>query len=180
MGPDPTSPLYLASAYSTLAANGTRCDPTPVTAIIDRNGQPVTRADGSLYVNGDKCTPEAIPAGVATTMNQMMIGDTAAPYGTATRAAVPGHQVAGKTGTIQDNKSATFVGSTPRYTASVMVYNPKAQVDVGGVRREQAGGDLAGHDGADLGEGAHDAVSPGRPGSRCLQAASRARLLLRT
>jgi membrane peptidoglycan carboxypeptidase len=67
---------------------------------------------------------------VATTLNQMMIGDTIT--GTATRAAIPGHQIAGKTGTIQDNKSATFVGSTPKYTVSVMVFNPKSQQDVGG------------------------------------------------
>ena len=32
-GPDATSPLDLASAYATVAASGTHCDPTPVTAI---------------------------------------------------------------------------------------------------------------------------------------------------
>jgi membrane carboxypeptidase/penicillin-binding protein len=37
-GPESTSPLGLASAYSTLAADGTRCAPTPVTAVLDRNG----------------------------------------------------------------------------------------------------------------------------------------------
>ena len=35
-GPTATSPLDLASAYSTVAASGTHCDPTPVTAILDR------------------------------------------------------------------------------------------------------------------------------------------------
>ena len=32
LGTDATSPLDLASAYSTLAASGTQCDPTPVVA----------------------------------------------------------------------------------------------------------------------------------------------------
>ena len=38
LGAEATSPLALASAYSTLAANGTQCDPTPVTAVLDRTG----------------------------------------------------------------------------------------------------------------------------------------------
>jgi membrane peptidoglycan carboxypeptidase len=130
LGVDATSPLYLASAYSTLAANGTQCEPTPVVSIVDSAGKPVTKDDGTPYVAGDTCKQNAIPAGVATTLNQMMIGDTVT--GTATRAAIPGHEIAGKTGTIQDNKSATFVGSTPKYTVSVMVFNPKSQQDVGG------------------------------------------------
>ncbi|WP_138759531.1 penicillin-binding protein [Modestobacter altitudinis] len=130
LGVDATSPLYLASAYSTLAGNGTQCEPTPVISIVDSTGEPVTKDDGTPYVSGNTCKENAIPAGVATTLNQMMIGDTVT--GTATRAAIPGHQIAGKTGTIQDNKSATFVGSTPKYTVSVMVFNPKSQQDVGG------------------------------------------------
>jgi membrane peptidoglycan carboxypeptidase len=132
LGTNATSPLDLASAYSTLAAGGTRCEPTPVTAVLDEAGRPLARDDGTPYVNGDRCTPGAVPPAVANTLNQIMIGDTATSLGTATRAAIPGHEIAGKTGTIQDNKSATFVGQTPRYTASVMVFNPKVQQDVGG------------------------------------------------
>ena len=37
-GPDATSPLGLASAYSTLAAGGTQCDVLPVTEVLDRDG----------------------------------------------------------------------------------------------------------------------------------------------
>jgi membrane peptidoglycan carboxypeptidase len=51
---------------------------------------------------------------------------------TARRAYVPGHQIAGKTGTSQENYSAAFVGSTPEITASVMVLNPKENQNVGG------------------------------------------------
>ena len=35
LGAEATSPLALASAYSTMAAGGTQCDPTPVTEILD-------------------------------------------------------------------------------------------------------------------------------------------------
>ncbi|MFW3171739.1 transglycosylase domain-containing protein [Geodermatophilus sp. CPCC 206100] len=132
LGAEATSPLALASAYSTLGANGTQCDPLPVTEILDRNGQPLLRDDGTPYPTGPSCTPDAVPPAVATTLNQILVGDTALPYGTGVRAAIPGHQIAAKTGTAQDRSSVAFVGYTPRYAASVMLFNPTANVDVGG------------------------------------------------
>src|SRR4051794_33467415 len=131
LGAEATSPLALASAYSTLAANGTQCNPTPVTQILDRNGAPLTKADGSPVPTGNTCTPRAVPPEVATTLNQILIGDVATPIGTGTRAAIPGYQIAGKTGTSQDRFSVAFVGYTPQYTASVMVLNPKQNQDLG-------------------------------------------------
>jgi membrane peptidoglycan carboxypeptidase len=131
-GPESTSPLALASAYSTLAADGTRCAPTPVTAVLDRNGEPLTTSDGQPVVRGDQCTPGAVPAEVATTLNQVLVGDTESPFGTGRNGAVPGHDIAGKTGTSQDNLSVAFVGYTPQYAASVMVYNPKEREQVRG------------------------------------------------
>ena len=132
-GPEATSPLALASAYSTLAAGGTQCDVVPVTAILDRFGKPLAGEDGKPLV-ADRCTPEAIPPGVAHTLNQMLRKDVEPGYsGQTGRAAyVPGHQIAGKTGTTQSNLSVAFVGYTPEITASVMVFNPKDPEDVGG------------------------------------------------
>ncbi|MCW2581385.1 MAG: ponA [Klenkia sp.] len=133
LGPYATSPLDLAEAYSTLAAGGTQCDPNPVTSIVvAQTGAPATLPDGTPINTADRCTPEAIPSGVASTMNQIMIGDTVASYGTGRRAAIPGHQIAGKTGTAQGNVSVSFIGSTPQYTASVMVFNPIGNQNVGG------------------------------------------------
>jgi membrane peptidoglycan carboxypeptidase len=132
LGSNATSPLELATAYSTLAGNGTKCDPIPVTGILDRDGKPLTDENGQPIVKNDNCTPEAIPPGVATTLNQILIGDVSSPEGTGTRAAVAGHEIAGKTGTSQKNWSAAFVGYTPQYAASVMVLNPKANENVGG------------------------------------------------
>jgi membrane peptidoglycan carboxypeptidase len=132
LGAEATSPLALASAYSTLAANGTRCTPTPVTEILDRNGVPLTGADGAPLPTGTSCTPDAVPPAVATTLNQILVGDTALPIGTGTRAAIRGHQIAGKTGTSQNRFSVAFVGYTPRYAASVMVLDPKHNQDLGG------------------------------------------------
>jgi membrane peptidoglycan carboxypeptidase len=131
LGAEATSPLALASAYSTLGANGTACKPTPVTAVLDRTGAPLTSADGQPLNTGNFCTPDAVPPAVATTLNQILIGDTASSIGTGTRAAIPGHEIAGKTGTSQDRFSVAFVGYTPQYAASVMVLNPKHNQDVG-------------------------------------------------
>ncbi|MGY1617237.1 transglycosylase domain-containing protein [Geodermatophilus sp. SYSU D00691] len=132
LGAEATSPLALASAYSTLAANGTQCDPIPVTQILDPAGQPFRlTADGPPVDTGTHCVVEAIPSSVATTLNAILVGDTALPIGTGTRARIPGHDVAGKTGTSQNRFSIAFIGYTPRYTASVMVLNPKQNQDVG-------------------------------------------------
>jgi membrane peptidoglycan carboxypeptidase len=134
LGPEATSPLGLASAYSTLAAGGTQCDVLPVTQVLDRFGEPATDDDGEPLVRADNCTPEAIPAGVANTLNQMLRKDVEPgnPGQTAPAAYVRGHQIAGKTGTAQGNVSVTFVGYTPEIAASVMVFNPKRNQNVGG------------------------------------------------
>ncbi len=131
LGAEATSPLALASAYSTLAANGTQCAPTPVTEILDREQRPLTGPDGAPIDTGPRCTPGAVPEAVATTLNRILVGDTASPIGTGTRAAIPGHEIAGKTGTSQNRFSVAFVGYTPRYSASVMVLNPKQNQDIG-------------------------------------------------
>ncbi|HWU06198.1 MAG TPA: transglycosylase domain-containing protein, partial [Streptomyces sp.] len=150
LGAEATSPLDLASAYATLAAGGTRCDPTPVTAVLDRNGQPLTGPDGKPIDTDDSCTAGAVSPAVAHTLAQMMRKDVEPGYPgqTAPAAYIPGHQIAGKTGTTQNNFSIAFAGYTPRYSASVMVLNPKKNQDVGG----QGGGM-----GATIW---HDAMSP--------------------
>ncbi|MGY1727209.1 transglycosylase domain-containing protein [Geodermatophilus sp. SYSU D01062] len=132
LGAEATSPLDLANAYATLGAQGTQCDPIPVVQVLDRNGQPLTGDDGQPVVRGDRCTPDAIPANIADTLANILVGDTASPEGTGTRAAIPGHAIAGKTGTAQGRDSVAFVGVMPEYAASVMVFNPKEQQDVGG------------------------------------------------
>ena len=132
LGAEATSPLALASAYSTLGANGTQCDPTPIVSVLDNAGEPMTGLNGEPLDTGTFCTPEAVPPAVATTLNQILVGDTARSIGTGTRAAIPGHDIAGKTGTSQDRFSVAFVGYTPKYAASVMLLNPKRNQDLGG------------------------------------------------
>ena len=126
-----TSPLDLANAYATLAPSGTQCDPDA--------GHPGPRperpaaddADGQPLVTDDNCTPEAIPPGVATTLNQILVGDVSSPAARA-RGPRPGHQIAGKTGTVQD----TRLGRLRRLHAAVRGQRdgpgPEGGQDVGG------------------------------------------------
>jgi membrane peptidoglycan carboxypeptidase len=146
LGPDGTSPLDLANAYATIAASGTRCEPTPVTAILDRDGKPLTRADGKPVNTGNRCTPNAIKPGVANTLADMMLG--VVNGGTGRRAQIPGHDIGGKTGTTQDNATAAFVGMTPTFSVSVLLFDPKGEVKVGG------------HGGGTPAQIFHDALAP--------------------
>ncbi|HJX45330.1 MAG TPA: transglycosylase domain-containing protein, partial [Geodermatophilus sp.] len=118
LGAEATSPLDLAGAYATLAAGGTQCDPTPVTAVLDRDGEPLTGPDGEPVVGSSTCTPGAVAPAVANTLAQMMRKDVEPGYPgqTAAAAYVPGHQIAGKTGTTQNNFSVAFAGFTPQYS----------------------------------------------------------------
>ncbi|MCZ2818818.1 transglycosylase domain-containing protein [Modestobacter sp. VKM Ac-2977] len=132
-GTDGVSPLDLANAYATIAAGGVKCAPLPVLSITDRNGEPVTDEDGQPVVPDSQCE-QVIEPGIANTLNQMLRKDVEPGnrMQTGRAAYIPGHQIAGKTGTVNANDSVTFVGSTPDYTASVMVFNPLGDDSVGG------------------------------------------------
>ncbi|WP_347059053.1 transglycosylase domain-containing protein [Blastococcus sp. HT6-30] len=132
-GPEATSPLHLANAYATLAAGGTRCAPNPIARVLDRDGQPLLGEDGQP-LGGPRCEGEVVPPGLAHTLNQALRKDVEPgnPGQTGRRAYIPGHQIAGKTGTTQNNYSIAFVGYTPQIAASVMVYDPVENRDVGG------------------------------------------------
>jgi membrane peptidoglycan carboxypeptidase len=132
LGFNATSPLDLATAYATVASGGTRCDPIPITKVLDQNGQPLKDANGQVVDVGSHCTKNAIPAGVARTLSKMLVG-VVSPAGTGRRAMIPGHEIGGKTGTTQENKTAAFVGITPDYAVSVMYFDPKGKAFVGGV-----------------------------------------------
>ena len=88
------------------------------------------KSDGTPVYAGDSCKADAIPAPVANTLANVLTH--VVDDGTGRRAAITGYQIAGKTGTINGDASATFVGITPNYSVSVMYFNPRANEDVGG------------------------------------------------
>lgn len=130
LGPESTSPLRLAVAYATVANRGTRCEPTPIVAVNGPDGQPAVNPENGqpYFTPGANCTPNAISQGVADTINQILLKDVMPgnPGQTGRRAYIPGYQIAGKTGTAQDNRAYSFVGYTPDIIASVLAFDPKS------------------------------------------------------
>jgi penicillin-binding protein 1A len=114
LGAVEVSLVEITGAYAHLANNGLGVKPYGITRITTTRGE-------VLYDRGD-ITPQAtLSDNVVAMMNFMLRG--AVQSGTATRAALRGRDVAGKTGTSQDFKDAWFVGFTPQIVTGVWVGN---------------------------------------------------------
>ena len=92
--------LELASAYATFFNGGERVTPYGIEAL---------RSDGHAIEPGHAAPRPAIDPDLARMMARMMTA--VVTRGTGRAAAVPGHVVAGKTGTTQDYHDAWFIGT---------------------------------------------------------------------
>lgn len=118
LGTYEVSPLEMAGAYATFAAHGIHCTPVAITSITDADDQPVAIPDADCH--------EAIPAGVADTMAQVMKGTIDGPDPNRTgKDMTIGRPAAGKTGTTETNAAVWFSGFTPQYATSVWVGDPR-------------------------------------------------------
>lgn len=134
--------MQLAMAMAAIANGGKLLEPILVKRVIDGR-------EGTVRESSTRVRREAIPAGVARTVAEMLVAVTE-EGGTAVEAAVPGFRVAGKTSTAQKVDPATGKYSTDKYTAVfvgfVPVDHPRLVVAV--VLDEpmigRYGGDLAG------------------------------------
>ncbi|MGH3973725.1 MAG: penicillin-binding protein [Pseudonocardiaceae bacterium] len=116
LGPEPTSPLDLANVGATLMSGGKWCPPTPIDAVLDRNGNPVKVPEAPCE--------QAVPEGLANTLAVGLSKDDQ-PGGTAVAAAKAANwarPMLGKTGTTTANRSAGFIGATPQYSGAVLVW----------------------------------------------------------
>ncbi|RKS10654.1 membrane peptidoglycan carboxypeptidase [Nocardiopsis sp. Huas11] len=132
LGDQEVSPLTVANAYATFAADGTRCEPRPVEVVSEN---PVDPGSGRIEV-GSTCEEEAVSpkvaAGVSHLLQQTFKGGTADGLGI-------GRPAAGKTGTTDSAAYAWFAGYTPNLAAAVAVgdvrggeENPLQGVVIGG------------------------------------------------
>ena len=109
------SPLSMAAAYATFASGGVYAEPYGIKTIRDSRGKVV-------YEHSRKTRRAftAEEAGVLNNALQRVVGE-----GTG-RAAGLGRQVAGKTGTTENNVDAWFVGYVPQVATAVWVgYDPQ-------------------------------------------------------
>jgi membrane peptidoglycan carboxypeptidase len=131
LGVADTTPLEMADAFASVAADGTYCEPLPVVSIVDIQGKPVL-GPHNVPVAAPRChrvlSPEvargAIDAARCVTGYRAATGNCG---GGGTASAVyrtVGRPVAGKTGTTDDNRSAWFVGMTPALTIAGFIADP--------------------------------------------------------
>jgi len=117
LGTDSVSPMTVAAAYGTLAAEGRHCAPLPVVSIA-KDGKPLP-----LPPPGANCEQRVDPD-VARGVTSIM-SDVLGPKGTASASALAGGRpAAGKTGTTDGNNETWFVGFTPQLATAVWVGTP--------------------------------------------------------
>lgn len=110
LGADVVSPLEMASAYATIAAQGVYHKPFMVAQAV--------YPDGDVAYTGQTQPVQTFDAGVMADTTYAMTQVVEA--GSGERYISPlGRPIAGKTGTSSENKSAWFVGFTPQIATAV-------------------------------------------------------------
>ena len=107
--------LELTGAYAVFARDGWRRDPYLVREIRSARGELIWEVDPAD--DGESVLTVEHARWVSTMLQSVIID------GTGTRARVPGHTAAGKTGTSQNSRDAWFLGYTAHLTAGVWVGN---------------------------------------------------------
>ncbi|WP_346533153.1 transglycosylase domain-containing protein [Micromonospora sp. DPT] len=132
LGVAATTPLDLANAYATVAAEGTYCAPTPVVS--------VTAPDGTKVPVGQPSCERVLEADIAraaTDAARCPVGQQSA-YGQCNGGTasgvdrIVGRPVAGKTGSSEKNATETFVGFTPQVAVAGIAANPDDPSDLVG------------------------------------------------
>ncbi|WP_433113919.1 transglycosylase domain-containing protein [Micromonospora sp. CA-246542] len=130
LGVAATTPLDLANAYATVAAEGTYCTPVPVVSVTDAKGTKVPVGEPSC-----KKVLDADVARAATDAARCPVGQQS-PYGqcnggtaTGVNDILDGRPVAGKTGSSEENATETFVGFTPQVAVAGIAANPDDPAD---------------------------------------------------
>lgn len=128
LGTSEVVPLEMTSAYAAFATDGLRVTPYTVVEVRSAAGQ-------VLYRHRNAAQPRVAAEDHTLWLNGMMYDVVQAGTGTAAR--VPGHEVAGKTGTTSDFKDAWFVGFSADLVTAVWVGNddstPMKHVTGGGL-----------------------------------------------
>ncbi|MBQ1025846.1 transglycosylase domain-containing protein [Micromonospora sp. C95] len=130
LGVAATTPLDVANAYATVAAEGTYCAPLPVVS--------VTAPDGQRLAVGDPSCRRVLDADVARAATdaarcpvgqQSAFGQCNGGTATAVDRILDGRPVAGKTGSSDQAATESFVGYTPQVAVAGIAANPDDPTD---------------------------------------------------
>jgi membrane peptidoglycan carboxypeptidase len=130
LGVPDTTPLEMAGAYATVAADGIFCQPIPVTSITGPDGRPVV--SGGVQVAAPRCaravsqaTARAAADAARCTTGYGATSGSCGGWSTAPGlAAMAGRPLAGKTGTTDSTEAAWFVGFTPDLVGASFIADP--------------------------------------------------------
>jgi penicillin-binding protein 1A len=125
------SALDMAHAYETVATGGIKIY-NKVLGDVDRGPVGIDSIDNCGecrqrdITNNHPDEQRVLSPEVASTIDELLHGPVDDSYGTGTAAAIPGVDVAGKTGTTSNYVDAWFVGWTPTMTVAVWVGYPNS------------------------------------------------------
>jgi penicillin-binding protein 1A len=123
LGTSVVTPLEMADAYATLADGGIHHSPQAVVKVV--------AVDGKLLWRPATKGNRAIPAGVASTVTQVLELVASRGTGATTAAAFP-YPRAGKTGTTENSWDVWYVGYTPQLATSVWMGDMNANLPMNG------------------------------------------------
>jgi penicillin-binding protein 1A len=109
LGAADVSVLEMAGAYSAVADGGVRVSPRVI--------QQVTTSDGRVLWDDEPARARVLSSSDVAQIDYAL--RQVVQHGTGTGAQVPGHEVAGKTGTTNNYNDAWFIGYTPTLTTAV-------------------------------------------------------------
>ncbi|GIF53459.1 membrane peptidoglycan carboxypeptidase [Asanoa ferruginea] len=135
LGVSDVTPLEMAGAYATVAADGQYCEPLPVTSIQTNDGKQVTwtnKQGQTVDVAKPRCRQEVTPdvARAAADAARCPTGGKAQTGSCQEWSTAPsvtptvGRPVGGKTGTTDSTRSAWFVGFTKELAAASFIADP--------------------------------------------------------
>ena len=127
LGVADTTPLEMAGAYATVAADGKYCAPLPVISVTSAATGRVASTPAPAVRAGDLRRRGPRRPGRGPLRDRVQGGDRAMPRRLVTAPGVykiVGRPVAGKTGTTDDNRAIWFIGMTPGLTAAGFIADP--------------------------------------------------------
>jgi membrane peptidoglycan carboxypeptidase len=125
LGVADTTPVEMANAYATIAADGVYCEATPIVSITDSRGQPIAAGNPKCsQAVSTQAARGAVDVARCVTGYKAAAGQCGS-WSTADWVyPIVGRPVAGKTGTTDDTRSGWFVGITPQLAAASFVADP--------------------------------------------------------